>query len=178
MAEKIIRQHTVPDPEDKRKTISVYEHVVEIVDKPEEERVIFIIAGPPAFEGGPSLNMTAQEENIAALKEKQRWEQETGQEIFQFHRDPMAGGMRPVRPVTEQLWRTNPAGADGKPMPMRKEVFAATPKGMISLGKVGDVIEDENKQPVINRSNIKAGQNTMVATPAWVGLYIGSRVVE
>lgn len=177
MAEKIIRQHTAPDPEDKRKTITVFEHIVEIVDKPEEERVIFIIQGPPAFEGGPSLNMTAQEENIAALKEKQRWEQETGQEIFQFHRDPLAGGMRPVRPVTEQLWRTNPSGPDGKPLPMRKEAFASTPKGVVSLGKIGATIEDEKGNPVVQRSNIRAGQNTMVATPAWVGLYIGSRTI-
>ena len=175
MPEVIVRSHTIPDPEDKRKTKIVEEHRVEIFDKPEEETVIFLITGPAAFEGGPPIPLTPQEEHIAALKEKQQFEADHGTEIYQFHRDPLAGGMRPVRPVHEQLWRTNPMGPDGKHLPMRKEKFHMTAQGIVSQGKIGDVVEDEQGNAVIMKSNIQRGQATMISTPGWVGVYIGSR---
>src|ERR1700722_7902596 len=121
MAEVIVRQHQEQDPEDKRKMRVVYEHSVEIVDKPEEERVIFLISGPPAFEGSTqTLSLTAQQEEIAALKEKQLWESETGRNIFRFPRAPLAGGMKAVRPPTEQLYRSGIK---------RQENFAVPPNG-------------------------------------------------
>lgn len=169
MAEKFVRSHEERDPEDKRKTTVVYEHTVEIFDKPEEERVIFIISGPPAFEGSTSnLSLTAQQEEIAALREKEQWERETGKTIFRFHRDPLAGGMRAVRPTTEQLYRSGET---------RAENFAVPPNGQfkpnelgekphaISQGKVGAVTGKME-------SNIRPGNATMVATPAWVGVYL------
>ena len=173
----IVRSHEDRDPEDKRKTVVVYEHSVEIFDKPEEERVIFVITGPPAFEGSTqTLSLTMQQEEIAALKEKQLWENETGKTIFRFNRDPLAGGMKAVRPPTEQLYRSGIK---------RQENFAVPPNGQfkpnpetgervhaISQGKVGPEILDANGRPQVFPSNIRPGNATMVATPGWVGEYL------
>ena len=121
------------------------------------------------------MPLTPQEEHIAALQEKQRFEMSHGVEIYQFHRDPLAGGQRPARPVSEQLYKSSPMGADGKPLPMRRESFWQGPNGLISQGKVGAAIEDEHGNTVVMKSNIQRGQATMINVPAWVGVYIGSR---
>ena len=157
-------------------------HSCEIVDKPEEARVIFLITGPPAFEGGPPRTLTAQEDEIAALMEKQRFEQDTGKQLYHFHKDPLAGGLRPVRPPEGQLYR---AGEH------RKDVYAMPPNGQfkhiegetvgpvpaqgqgIFQGRVGEAdIDERTGKPRIYASNIKPGNAQMVATPAWVGEYL------
>lgn len=166
---KIVRSHEDRDPDDKRKTIVVYEHTVEIVDKPEEERVIFLIEGPPAFEGSTQYRtLTVQEEEIAALKEKQAWETETGKQIFRFHRDPMAGGLRPVRPPEGQLYRSGET---------REESFAVPPSGQFRPNAQGErvhAISQGKVGPVTGKmeSNIKPGNATMINYPGWVGEYL------
>lgn len=181
MPEVLIRSRTIQDPEDKRKTKVVEDYRVEVVDKPEETRVIFLISGPAAFEGGPSRTLSMQEEEIAALQEKQRFEQETGREIYQFHRDPLAGGLRPARPVTEQLYR---AGEH------RKDVYAMPPSGQfkyiegetqgalpppghgIFQGRVGEPDIGADGKPIIYPSNIKPGNATMISRAGWTGEYL------
>ncbi len=156
-------------------------HQCEIVDKPEETRVIFLITGPAAFPGGPPLTLSAQEEEIAALTEKQRWEQETGRQLYQFHRDPFAGGMKAVRPPEGQMYK---AGEH------RKEAYAMPPSGQfkhipdetkgpvpmpghgVFQGRIGEPDIGADGKPIVYPSNIKPGNATMVSTPGWVGLYL------
>ena len=87
---------------------------------------------------------------------------------FRFHRDPLAGGMRAVRPVTEQLYRSGDT---------REEAFAVPPSGQFKPNAQGErvhAISQGKVGPVTGKmvSNIKPGNATMIATPGWVGEYL------
>jgi hypothetical protein len=129
--------------------------LVEFTEKPEEQRV-FISARNISREGKRSEPLTTQQETAAAMLAKDWYEQHRGVMLLNFHKDPLAGGLRPQVAPKGQLYR---AGVE------REEAFVMTPKGLVSQGKVGAV--KGNRQ-----SNIERGNTIMIATPLWTGEWI------
>jgi len=147
-----------------------------VIVKESEGFVIFLLAGPPAWEGGPPTALDPKVEEAAALMEMTKWQAATGNTCYRFHKDPMAGGLQAVVPPKGQMWR----GGE-----QRSEVFAVPPSGQfkrnektgelhvggISQGKVGPLIVDAGGEPILMESNIERGNAQMVATAAWTAQF-------
>ena len=130
--------------------------IVEFIEKPEENR-FFVSARIAPKPGKPTLPLSKAQEIAAVTLAKEWYEQNRGVMVLNFHKDPLAGGMHAQVEPKGQLYRT---GA------VRAEAFVMTPKGLISQGKVGEIIEE--KRP----GNIERGNNVMVAKALWTGEWL------
>jgi len=124
---------------------------VQKVDKPEENCCILIITGKDG------ATLSKEDLEAASVIEKRRFETETGRTVYRMGFNPLAGGLRPQREVTEQLYK---AGIE------REEAFGVSPNGKVrvSQGRVGPVLNNGAVRP----SNIKSGQQVMISTGAFV----------
>lgn len=130
--------------------------LVEFIEKADEKRVFFSARSIPQ-QGKRGEPLTKDQETAAVMLGKEWFEQNRGVMLLNFHKDPLAGGMRAAVPPKGQLWRSGV---------VRKEVFAQHAKGAVSQGKVGEIVE-ENRP-----SNIERGNSTMIATPLWTAEWL------
>jgi hypothetical protein len=84
---------------------------IRIVSKPEESRAFFQVVGkliqPDDKRKNPEVapRITAQDEQNAVLAARQWYEASFNVMFIRFAKDPMAGGLRPAKPVSEQVTR-------------------------------------------------------------------------
>lgn len=130
--------------------------LIEFIEKPEEQRV-FISARNIPQQGKKTEPLTGPQETAAVTLGREWYESHKGVMLLNFHKDPLAGGMRAQVPPKGQLYR---AGVE------REESFVMTPKGLVSQGKVGAVKGER-------QSNIERGNSIMVAKALWTGEWIG-----
>ncbi len=85
---------------------------VEVVSKPEESRAFFRVLGKYVPADAKSGKLTLEnaisrdDEQNAALFARQWYESHHNVMFIRFGKDPMAGGLAPVKPVTEQMYIT------------------------------------------------------------------------
>lgn len=140
------------------------EALVEFLEKEEEKFLIVQVRVKPDGRKTHIKPLSPAEENAAVEMAKEWYETEYGRMLLRWHKDPLAGGMAPLVPVTEQLYRTGIH---------REKVFKADNAGnSVYQGKIGTPDFDEDGQPKIYPSNIQRGQNIMVARSAWVGEWL------
>ncbi len=130
--------------------------LVEFVEKPEENRV-FMAARRIPRQGQLQTALSKDEELAAVSLGKEWFEQNRGVMLLNFHKDPLAGGMRAQVPPKGQLYKSG----------VRRQVhYATAPNGtMVYQGRVGEVEAEVE-------SNIERGNNIMIATAMWTGEWI------
>jgi hypothetical protein len=129
--------------------------LVEFIEKPEEQRVFISARNIPRNEARAEPLTTAQE--TAAVTLGREWyESHRGVMLLNFHKDPLAGGMRAQVPPKGQLYRAGD---------VREESFVMTPNGLMSQGKVGALTGHRE-------SNIERGNMVMIAKALWTAEWI------
>ena len=85
---------------------------VKVVSKPEENRAFFEIQGKLVYPSGdkrknPELTrLSRDDEQNASVVARQWYESAFNVMFVRYGKDPMAGGLRPSKPVTEQMVHT------------------------------------------------------------------------